>query len=177
MCFNTSMTPTPSLIIIGASGDLTRRLLMPALYRLEKAGKLPPLNIVGYALEDWSSEYFRDHIEKGLLEFEREVDLAAWEKFSHKLDYRSGDLSVEKIRALEQFTQGEASFYLALPPGVFAAAAQGLGEAGMALEARWVAGITNSADRPLSGQGNSAKPDGISLRQHAHRAPVEQPGD
>ncbi len=134
MCLNTSMTPTPSLIIIGASGDLTRRLLMPALYRLELAGKLPPLKIVGYALEDWTPEYFRGRIESGLLEFEKQVDLRAWETFARRLEYHSGDLSVDKIRALEPFTQGEASFYLALPPGVFAAAAQGLGEAGYSSE-------------------------------------------
>ena len=51
------------MVLFGASGDLTSRLLMPAVAQLAEAGLLPqPFTIVGSAISDWSSEEFRQHI-------------------------------------------------------------------------------------------------------------------
>ena len=51
------------IVIFGASGDLTARLLMPAIAQLAEGGQLPPdLSIVGSAATDWSSGDFREHI-------------------------------------------------------------------------------------------------------------------
>ena len=55
------------MVLFGASGDLTSRLLMPAVAQLAEAGLLPPgLTIVGSANTDWSTEDFRQHIADGL---------------------------------------------------------------------------------------------------------------
>ena len=57
------------IIIFGASGDLTRRLLMPGLAQLTEEKTLPPkLKVVGSATDEWSTEDFRRHIESGLNE-------------------------------------------------------------------------------------------------------------
>jgi glucose-6-phosphate 1-dehydrogenase len=55
------------MVLFGASGDLTSRLLMPAVAQLTEAGLLPPgFTIVGSANTDWSTEDFRQHIADGL---------------------------------------------------------------------------------------------------------------
>ena len=51
-----------TLVILGASGDLTQRLLMPALYRLHRLGLTRDLRILGYAMDEWSAAHFRSHI-------------------------------------------------------------------------------------------------------------------
>ena len=65
-----------SFVIFGASGDLTRRLLIPALYNLGAGGLLPDaFSVIGVARKDFSNDAFRAHMEKGLREFAtREVD-------------------------------------------------------------------------------------------------------
>ena len=64
-------TPEPLIMVIfGASGDLTQRKLVPAIYQLKKERRLAPeTTIVGVARRDWSHEYFRDHLRKGIEEF------------------------------------------------------------------------------------------------------------
>ena len=55
------------MVLFGASGDLTSRLLMPAIAQLAEAGLLPPgFTIVGSANTDWSTDDFRQHIADGL---------------------------------------------------------------------------------------------------------------
>ena len=64
-------TPEPSILVIfGASGDLTQRKLVPALYQLKRERRLPPeFTIVGSARRDWSHDFFRDHLRQGIEEF------------------------------------------------------------------------------------------------------------
>jgi len=119
------------LVIIGASGDLARRLVYPALYRLDAAGRLPELRITGYALEDWSEHRFREHIRENLDRFVDDVGEEAWQRFARRLTYLSGDLEPESLKRLGERIEGPAAFYLALPPHVFSKAADGLGLAGL----------------------------------------------
>lgn len=120
-----------TVVILGASGDLTRRLLMPALYRLFVLGHLEKLSLVGYAVEDWSREQFVAHLEDGLQQFARDFDSATWQCLAKQISYCSGDLSAEKLGALKETLAPSAVFYLALPPSLFGPAAQGLGQAGL----------------------------------------------
>lgn len=120
-----------TLVILGATGDLTRRLLMPALYRLHTMSHLEGLSLVGYAVEDWSRERFVAHLEEGLRQFGQGFDPALWQRLASRISYRSGDLGAEKLGALKEHLAPTAVFYLALPPGLFGQAAQGLGEAGL----------------------------------------------
>jgi len=120
-----------TLVILGATGDLTRRLLMPAVYRLYAMGHLEGLSLVGYAVEDWSREQFVAHLEESLQQFAQGFDPALWQRLAGQISYRSGDLSAEKLGTLKEHLTPSAVFYLALPPSLFGTAAQGLGQAGL----------------------------------------------
>ncbi|GAB3023046.1 glucose-6-phosphate dehydrogenase [Oleiagrimonas citrea] len=121
-----------TLVILGATGDLTRRLLLPALYRLHTLDLIGDLRIVGYALEKWSRERFERYVHGGLKKFAEHFDEAQWESFRERLEYRSGELKAEAVGALKPLLSPGTLFYLALPPALFGAAADALGEAGFA---------------------------------------------
>lgn len=63
--------PEPQILVIfGASGDLTQRKLVPAIYQMKLERRLPPeLTIVGVARRDWSNDFFREHLREGVKEF------------------------------------------------------------------------------------------------------------
>ena len=137
-------TPEPVILVIfGASGDLTQRKLVPAIYEHKKAGRLPPeLTIVGVARRDWSHEYFRDHLRKGIVEFSSGLQSEAlWEDFSQGLFYCAGTMdqaeSYQKLKAFledldgKRGTRGNRVFYLSVSPKLFKPAIQNLGAAGM----------------------------------------------
>lgn len=121
-----------SLVILGASGDLAKRLLLPALYRLEAAGRLPVRQVLGFALEELSDAAFRDLARTWVDPLAGPVDAALWDRFAAKLSYRRGDLDGEGAAELASLVSGPTVFYLALPPGRFAAAASALASAGLA---------------------------------------------
>lgn len=125
------MSPAPSLVICGASGDLAGRLLFPALFHLEQTGRLPDLALVGFAVESWDAEAFRAHVRERLQRFAPGYDDALWRRFSSRISYVAGDFSAGGTAALGRAIRGSAAFYLALPPKIFAEAAQGLAAAGL----------------------------------------------
>ncbi len=97
-------TPEPLILIIfGASGDLTQRKLIPAIYQLKKERRLPPeLTVVGVARRDWSHEYFRQHLKEGIEKFSDGIsNEELWNSFSEGLFYCSGNMdeaaSYEKL--------------------------------------------------------------------------------
>ncbi len=120
-----------TLVILGATGDLTKRLLMPALYRLHQRGLTPDLRIVGYAMETWTGKRFENHIHRALKSFAADFTETDWETFRDKLDYVSGQLDPDDLKPLEDKLAPRSLFYLALPPSLFGTAAQALGKAGM----------------------------------------------
>lgn len=136
--------PEPQILIIfGASGDLTQRKLVPALYQMKRERRLPPeLTIVGFARRDWSHDYFRDHMREGVEQFGSGLGSELlWEEFAKGLFYCSGDIdrpeSYQKLKAflseLDELrhTRGNRVFYLSVAPKFFPEAVQQLGEAGM----------------------------------------------
>jgi glucose-6-phosphate 1-dehydrogenase len=123
-----------TLVILGATGDLTRRLLMPALYRLYALGHLEGLSLVGYAMEGWSREEFVAHLEEGLRQFAPGFEAGRWGALAARIDYCPGDLSAENLSVLKGRLTPSAVFYLALPPDLFGQAAEGLGQAGLSRE-------------------------------------------
>src|SRR5271169_4913123 len=97
MVLNISEThPAPpcSTVILGASGDLARRKLLPALYNLEHCGQglLPPETaVVGFARTQMSREEFRNSSQEAVNKYSRlKVAAECWGKFEDKLDYMSG---------------------------------------------------------------------------------------
>ena len=154
-----------TLVILGASGDLTKRLLMPALYRLHTLGLTRDLRIVGYAMEPWSREHFERHIQKALQSFAPDYSPARWNSFRRQLDYVDGELHADALFALKDKLSPATLFYLALPPPLFGPAAAALGDAGFAKAPRngWRRLIV---EKPFGTDLDSAQ----ALRQtmHAH---------
>ncbi|MGA2940551.1 MAG: glucose-6-phosphate dehydrogenase [Xanthobacteraceae bacterium] len=134
------------LVIFGASGDLTHRLLVPALYNLAAADLLPEaFALIGVARSESSNEAFRDDLAKSLPKFAtRKVDDAVARKLLSCVAYVQGDPDEpstydELGRALEGIerernTKGNRLFYLATPPTAFAPIGTRLGESGLARE-------------------------------------------
>ena len=83
------MADENTIVIVGASGDLTRRKLVPALFNLHRKGRLlERLNIVGFARSDYSDDQFRELMWQGTQEFgERGVRRDQWESFAPKIFY------------------------------------------------------------------------------------------
>ena len=132
---------TITIVIFGASGDLTWRKLVPALYNNFKKGRLDACaQIVGFARRPISDEEFRDHLKEGVILFSPETFLEeTWEAFSKKLHYIKGDLEIssdfsnlrEKLESLEKGPV-DRLYYLATAPEYYLGAVENLGSAGLA---------------------------------------------
>jgi glucose-6-phosphate 1-dehydrogenase len=137
--------PQPcAVVIFGATGDLTRRKLIPALFRLAGEGLLPPaIAIVGFARSEGDDARLRENLRGGL---NGEVDGALWEGFARTIFYHRSDYADpagyarlrERLTRIDQEhgTAGNRLFYLATPPDVAADVVRNLGEAGLASPAR-----------------------------------------
>jgi glucose-6-phosphate 1-dehydrogenase len=124
----------PTLVVLGASGDLANRLLFPALLSLEYRERLENLRIIGYARQEWTTDQFHENLRAAIDLPAAGVDEKYLDKFIERIDFHGGDLSVESLRSLKPELDGPAIFYLALPPGVFADAAETIANAGLADE-------------------------------------------
>ncbi|MFH1481699.1 MAG: glucose-6-phosphate dehydrogenase [Pseudomonadota bacterium] len=133
-----------TIVIVGASGDLTARKLVPALFTLYRNRALPdPFLIVGCARTNMSNEAFRDKM-KNALEKGGPLNQSEWEAFAPFLHYRMVDYEdqatfirlAQALRDLDRRyeTQGNRIFELAIPPTLYQTVAKGLGEAGLSKE-------------------------------------------
>lgn len=117
-----------TLVIFGASGDLTSRFLMPALVRLHQAGTLPEgFRVVGVAQDDWNTEKFRGHLEQKLDSSGTADGSDLRETILEKVDYCRADVTNrdQLAQALGRIT-GPLVAYLALPPALFAPSIESL---------------------------------------------------
>lgn len=126
-------SPGDVLVLFGASGDLSRRKLFPALYQLERDGRLD-VPVVGVGRTEFDDEGFRKHGRAALAEFGGEVDTAIVERLLARLrfvggDYRDDDLFVRLAASLEGAERPVA--YLAIPPSLFDDVARGLAKVGL----------------------------------------------
>ncbi len=108
------------MVLFGASGDLTSRLLMPAIAHLAEAGLLPPgFTIVGSANTDWSAEDFRQHISSELGKHASGVAPAARDAVVLMLSFAPADVTrPEDISRVIGGGRPDTLVYLALPPGL-----------------------------------------------------------
>ena len=131
------------MVMFGASGDLTRRLLMPALYNLACDGLLPKrFAIVGVAMDELTSEQFREKMSLDIRQFStrKQFDDEVWSDFVRHLSYSPGTFedakTYERIAALvtrldgEWQTEGNVLYYLAVPPPLFGLISAQLARAG-----------------------------------------------
>ena len=94
-----------TFVIFGASGDLTRRKLIPALFNSYCKGRLPEnFLIVGFARRPWDDEQLRQILREGMQELASDTyDAEKWESFAPKISYAKGDLStVADFQALQE---------------------------------------------------------------------------
>jgi len=134
------------MVIFGASGDLTKRKLIPALYNLAKDNLLSKeFALVGVARNELTSEQFRDMIGKEIGEYATtKVDPDLWHWFARRIYYMAGDFddpsAYDKLRDLlaqidkEHGTRGNYFYYLATAPSFFSPIVKQLGAAGMVSE-------------------------------------------
>lgn len=121
------------LVILGAGGDLTGRLLLPALASLLASGTAPPrLQVTGVGRDDWTDEQFRQRSKVLLEQHASHVDPRARDRLVEALTYRRAD--VTWARPLSEVFSDEqpCAVYLALPNTVFAATCQALATVGLA---------------------------------------------
>jgi glucose-6-phosphate 1-dehydrogenase len=136
--------PPCAIVIFGASGDLTHRKLIPALFDLFQAGLLSKhFSVLGFSRSALSNEDFRRTAREGLQNYATDTVMAdrAWDEFSKCLHYMPGQFDepasyqmlrerLEKIDAAHG-TQGNRVYYLATPPELFKVITAQLGEAGL----------------------------------------------
>ena len=135
--------PEPcAIVLFGATGDLTHRKLVPALYHLDQAGHLPgECGIVGFARRDWSDQQFRDELKKSLANPKDAGFEEAWADFAPRISYNASNFDdpdgynklkqqLEKIDATHG-TRGNRLYYLAVSPEYFSVIVEQLGKAGL----------------------------------------------
>ena len=138
------MDPAASIVIFGASGDLTYRKLIPALYHLHLKGRLPERTfITGFAKTALDAQAFIARLRDGVETFAADgFDAEVWASFAAKVSYLVGDFGsdADYARLQAHLTEREAGpadrlYYLATAPTFIATIAQHLGAQGMASEA------------------------------------------
>jgi glucose-6-phosphate 1-dehydrogenase len=132
-----------SIIIFGASGDLTARKLIPAFYHLYLDKQMPPeFRIIGFARREKTDDSWRDELREALSQFSRTqpVDEAAWRAFSQCLHYCRGDITEPEAYAkleaqISSFGRAELRqnilFYLATLPSQFGQVVEQVHRAGL----------------------------------------------
>ena len=129
------------LVIFGASGDLTHRKLIPALFELFRQRRLPSeFAILGCARRPWSDSEFRQRMQEALKD-EIGDHLLAWEQFSQGLFYEPVDLQetehmvrlAQRLEAIDRLraTRGNRTFYLSVSPEFYGSGCKALAAAGL----------------------------------------------
>ncbi len=174
-----------TVVIFGASGDLTSRKLIPALYHLALEGALPtPYRIIGFARREKTDESFRAELRTALDQFSRTkpVQPEVWKSFSENLLYCQADISdpagYEKLAALIRSSEHEKLrqnllFYLATNPSQFGEIATRLSAANLLhkeeeghLPERLV------VEKPFGHDLQSARELNAELVRHAHERQI-----
>jgi glucose-6-phosphate 1-dehydrogenase len=128
-----------TVVIFGASGDLTARKLLPSLYRLARKNRLPPeVRIVGVARTPFSDDAYRDKMAAAVREFiPEDWDESAWKTFAPRVFYVAGDGAkaggLDDLKAWLQKAEaagaGRSLFYLAVAPNLYEGIITGLSAA------------------------------------------------
>ena len=160
-----------TIVIFGASGDLTSRKLIPALYQLFVKGRLPEASrIVGVSRSDFEHQQWRDALRKTTAEFAGDTfDNAQWARFSETIVYQPGDITnpadfVALGGFLESIESGECGrvYYLSTMPQLYETAITNLGDAGLSDDSNGFRRVI--IEKPFGTDLKTAKP----LNQSIH---------
>jgi glucose-6-phosphate 1-dehydrogenase len=144
MAADTQKPQSTTIVIFGASGDLTRRKLIPALHSLACEGLLPEdTRVLGVARSEISNEDLVEALFGGVQDYARlnPTVCELWPDFSERISYMSGEYDdpetyrrlAEQLQAMDDESAGprQRIYYLALPPTIFPTVIDHLGEAGL----------------------------------------------
>ena len=174
------------MVIFGASGDLTARKLIPALYHLFVVKQLPkPFRIVGFARREKSDDGFRSEMREALEKFSRTktIDAVAWDEFAAMLFYCQGEFgdlaAYQKLKAMldgfeHEDLQRNVLFYLSTSPSQFAEVANHLHASGLLQkdlppEQGWRRLVV---EKPFGHDLQSAQQLNVELTRHAHEKQI-----
>jgi glucose-6-phosphate 1-dehydrogenase len=159
------------VVLVGATGDLARRKLLPGLFHLASAGFIPGCRIIGVSLDELDADGFRQIARAALEEFfARKVTDADWTAFAASLDYVPLTAGVTALRAAveraERTFSGESRrlHYLSVPPAAALSAVRMLGEANLVERSRIV------MEKPFG----TDLPSAVSLNTSLHEVFSEQ---
>jgi glucose-6-phosphate 1-dehydrogenase len=127
---NTNQPTADALVLFGATGDLAKRKLFPALYRLEASGSLN-VPVIGVARSDWTDDDFRSHARESI---EKHIDgprADVIDSLCARLDLVQGDYADERTwnqltSTLDKHDSCVAVYYMAIPPSLFPMVAEKL---------------------------------------------------
>lgn len=146
------MVDTDAVVLFGATGDLARKKIYPAIYNLEKRGVFDSMSVVGVAGSPWDDDQLRTTALEAI-EANHSVDPAVWGDLAARLCYVSGDyrepatfeLLRDRLEGVER-----PMFYLAIPPALFDDVVTGLTDVGLNRNAKVV------VEKPFGRDGQSA---------------------
>ena len=174
--------PGPSvLVIFGASGDLTRRKLLPAVYELSRGHRLPPrFAVIGIAKSPLDDESFRQQFRESLREFTGidPANDAVAESLAAHMRYLAGDLDdhalYERLASVlnESAPNSGVLFYLAVPPELAPSVGGHLGRAGLAREQTDTAWRRIIVEKPFGSDFDSARRLNQLLHQHFQESQI-----
>jgi glucose-6-phosphate 1-dehydrogenase len=124
-----------ALVLFGATGDLSKRKLFPALYKMEEHGTLN-VPVIGVARSDWDDDGFRQHAHDSILDAIPDAKASVIETLLARLDLVQGDYSDPATwsglcDALDKVGSKQAVYYMAIPPTMFPTVAQALASVGL----------------------------------------------
>jgi glucose-6-phosphate 1-dehydrogenase len=124
-----------ALVLFGATGDLAKRKLFPALYHLERHKQLD-LPVVGVGRSTWDDGVFREHCREAVTTMVADVDEDVLDRLLQRLhlvggDYASLETFAHLARTLAELRSENAVFYLAIPPTAFPMITQSLAAVGL----------------------------------------------
>jgi glucose-6-phosphate 1-dehydrogenase len=131
--------PDCAIVIFGANGDLTKRKLLPALYRLAYERRLPDsFAIIGNSRTAMTDDAFREKMHESVKEFleDSPFDEDLWNTFARNIFYIAGDLNDAKLYAdlkakLDELARPNVLYYLSTQPSYYGPVVEAIGAAGM----------------------------------------------
>jgi glucose-6-phosphate 1-dehydrogenase len=133
-------TPPVTLVIFGATGDLTRRLLIPAVINLMRGGLVgDDFHILGLGIDEGGTDMLLQRLDSFLATLGGLADDECWKKLRQRITYMSGDFSGDDIyleigKYLSAAHTDNAAFYLAVPPSFFGSIVEKLADHGLMTE-------------------------------------------
>jgi glucose-6-phosphate 1-dehydrogenase len=130
-----------ALVLFGATGDLAKKKLFPALHELIRRRRIPDIPIIGFASSEWDTSMLIEHALEGIKQYGRHFDQDAFDKLASLITYVRGDYRDPASYEVLKQALGEShcpTFYLAVPPSLFVNVVENLGHSGCARGGRVV---------------------------------------